>query len=138
MNLEVLPHGFGKLQPPKLFKKSAGAFLSSRETFFCRNFKYARMSFLGRCNVETAMKQMFKFLQKKVSQHDKIIFLHLLNESRGFVTWFWQITTPKSVNLLIRPWITPKCYNSWDTNFTFFALSISSGLDFRPTTFSRL
>ena len=32
----------------------AGTFLLSRETFFCRNLKNARMSFLGQCNVETA------------------------------------------------------------------------------------
>ena len=32
----------------------------------------------------------FKFLQKKD-------FLHLLNESRGFVTWFFQITIPKGL-----------------------------------------
>ena len=28
----------------------------------------------------------FKFLQKKDSRHDKMIFLHLLNEARGFAT----------------------------------------------------
>ena len=27
--------------------------MSSRKTFFCRNLKNGRMSFLGRCNVET-------------------------------------------------------------------------------------
>ena len=37
----------------------------------------------------------FKFLQKKVSWHDKIIFLHLLNESKGFATRFLKITSPK-------------------------------------------
>ena len=28
--------------------------MSSRETFFCRYLKNAKMSFLGQCNVETA------------------------------------------------------------------------------------
>ena len=53
INLEVLLHDFFKLQPPKLYK-TAGAFFSSRETFFCRNLKNARMSFLCQYNVETA------------------------------------------------------------------------------------
>ena len=35
----------------------------------------------------------FKFLQIKVSQLDKRIFLHLLNESWGLATWFFRITT---------------------------------------------
>ena len=39
----------------------------------------------------------FKFLQKKVSWLGKRNFLHLLNESRGFATWFPQITTPKVI-----------------------------------------
>ena len=39
----------------------------------------------------------FKFLQKKVSWLDKRNFLHLLNESKCFATWFFQITTPKVI-----------------------------------------
>ena len=39
---------------PQNYTKNAGAFLSSQETIFCRNLKNARISFLGRCNVETA------------------------------------------------------------------------------------
>ena len=45
---------FLQITTPKTIQKCAGVFLSSREIFFCRNLKNARMSFLGRCNVETA------------------------------------------------------------------------------------
>ena len=44
----------------------------------------------------------FKFLQKKVSWLGKRNFLHLLNESRGFATWFPQITTPKVIQKMCR------------------------------------
>ena len=39
---------------PQRLQKCAGIFLSSTETFFCKNLKNDRISFLGRCNVETA------------------------------------------------------------------------------------
>ena len=44
----------------------------------------------------------FKFLQKKVSRHDKIIFLHLLNESTGFAT-YPQNYTKKCRSFFVKP-----------------------------------
>ena len=41
-------------KPLDSFNKCRKIILSCRETFFGRNLKNARMSFLGRCNVETA------------------------------------------------------------------------------------
>ena len=38
---------------PQSYTKMLETFLSSQETFFCRNFKNYSMSFLGWCNVET-------------------------------------------------------------------------------------
>ena len=48
------------------------------------------------------MLQFFKFLQKKVYWLKKTNFMHLLNESRGFATWFLQITTPKVVHRCLK------------------------------------
>ena len=39
---------------PQRLQNCAGYFLSSPETFFCRNLKNDRISFLDQCNVETA------------------------------------------------------------------------------------
>ena len=41
-------------KPIYSFNKCRKFILSRRETFFCRNLKNVRMSFLGQCNVETA------------------------------------------------------------------------------------
>ena len=41
-------------KPLDSFNKCRKIILSCWETFFCRNLKNARMSFLGQCNVETA------------------------------------------------------------------------------------
>ena len=46
---------FFQITTPKIIQKCAGAFLSSQESFFCRNLKNTKMTFLGRCNVETAL-----------------------------------------------------------------------------------
>ena len=59
MNVEVLPHDFCKLQPPKLYKNVQEPFCQAGKTFFCRNLKNGRMSFLGQCNVETVSPQGF-------------------------------------------------------------------------------
>ena len=39
----------------------------------------------------------FKFLQKEKSRLGKINLLYSLNESRGFATWFLQVTIPKNI-----------------------------------------
>jgi hypothetical protein len=41
-------------KPLDSFNRCSNFLLSSQETFFCRNWKKDRLSFLGRCNVETA------------------------------------------------------------------------------------
>ena len=41
-------------KPLDLFNKCRKIIFLCRKTFFCRNLKNARMSFLGQCNVETA------------------------------------------------------------------------------------
>jgi hypothetical protein len=43
-----------QIATPKVIQKCTEAFLSRLETFFCRNLKNDRMSFLGQRNVETA------------------------------------------------------------------------------------
>ena len=45
--LEGLPHSFCKLQDPNKYKN-----VQTDKTFFCRNMKNERMSFLSPCNVE--------------------------------------------------------------------------------------
>ena len=51
-------------------------------------------------NITLAQKDIlafFKFLQKIVFQHKKVIFMHLLNKSRGFGSWFSQIITTRAI-----------------------------------------
>ena len=42
-----------QITTPKVVKKCAGALWSCQKTFFSRNLRNGRMSFLGLCNVET-------------------------------------------------------------------------------------
>ena len=49
-------------RPLYSFNKCRKSLLSSLETFFCRNLKNVRMSFLGRCNVETVSPPGFQGL----------------------------------------------------------------------------
>jgi hypothetical protein len=55
MNVEVLPHGFCKLQPQKLYKNVQEPFGQAWKLFFCRNLKNVGMSFFGRFNVEKVL-----------------------------------------------------------------------------------
>ena len=64
---------FLQIATPKVIKKCAGAFSSSRETFFFRNLKNDRMSFLGRCNVETVSRPASRASPAQKSQGLRVV-----------------------------------------------------------------
>ena len=47
-------------KPLDSFNKCRKFLLSSQETFFCRNLKNDKISFLGKCNVETVLRWAFR------------------------------------------------------------------------------
>ena len=66
-------------RPLHSFNKCRKFLLSSLETFFCRNLKNGRMSFLGRCNVETVSRPGFQGLScSKVAGFEGGVFQKLL------------------------------------------------------------
>ena len=73
-------------RPLLSFNKCRKSFLSSLETFFCRNLKNVRMSFLGQCNVETVSPPGFQVLScSKVAGFEGGLFQKLF---KGYIFCF--------------------------------------------------
>ena len=123
MIIKLLPHGFCKLQPPKLNKNVHEPFC--QKIFFCRNLKNIGMQFFGQCNEESRLSQCVELkLRRQFCVHASIE-IH-------FQSNFWIISDKTRSRLL-----TSFFLNTISTIMLYFWADPRSGV-WNNKTFSKL
>ena len=87
MKVEVLPHDFCNLWPPKLYKNVQEPFFPSLETFFCWNLKNVRMSIWA--NVMLRQSRLRASRASPVQKSRSLRVVHSKNFSRATFYVFW-------------------------------------------------